>query len=272
MSIVLLQKIGSFFDMIKKVVLIGTGNVAWHLAHSLPLFGYCVVQIFGRDADKAQGLALEIGADYTADYNEIYVNADFYIYAVTDNALSQVIDNIKVDSGVHIHTSGSVDIDVFEGKKSNYGVVYPLQTFIRNKKIDFSKIAIFIEANSADTMPRVEEFAKKLSFKIFDTDSRQRRQVHLAAVVACNFTNYLWQVANDLLKENHFPFRDVMLPLIEESVDKLKYMSPTEAQTGPAVRQDTDTIAKHIRLLEDNDDLQYLYRYMSDLIIKSVVR
>lgn len=256
--------------MIKKVVVIGTGNVAWHLAHSLPLFGYCVVQIFGRDLDKAQGLALEIGADYTTDYNEIYTNADFYIYAVADNALHQVIDNVKVDSGVHIHTSGSVDIDVFRGKKSNYGVVYPLQTFTRNKKINFSKIAIFIEANNTDTMPKVEEFAKKLSLKIFDTDSRQRRMVHLAAVVGCNFTNYLWQVANELLKENHFPFRDVMLPLIEESVDKLKYLSPMEAQTGPAVRQDTDTITKHLQLLDKNDDFRHIYRYISDLIIKSV--
>ena len=145
--------------MIRKAVILGTGNVAWQLAHSLPLFGYCVVQIFGRNAAKAEDLASAVGADHTDSYDEIYPDADIYIYAVSDDAISEVVASVRLDSGVHVHTSGCVGIDVFEGSKSNYGVVYPFQTFTRNKKIDFSKVAIFFEANNDSSRSRVEEFA-----------------------------------------------------------------------------------------------------------------
>lgn len=254
--------------MIKRVVIIGTGNVSWMLAHSLPLFGYCVVQIVGRHEEKAQSLALEIGADYTSHYDEIYPNAEYYIYAVTDNAIAEVASNVPTNSGIHIHTSGSVGIEVFEGTKSNYGVLYPLQTFTRGKKIDFGKVAIFIEANNRETLESVEEFAKKLSLKVFDTNSRQRRSVHLAAVVGCNFANYLWQMSDTILKEHSFPFRDVMLPLVEESIDKLKYMSPKQAQTGPALRGDTQTIDKHLAMLNDNPQWQEIYKLLTAQIGK----
>ena len=255
--------------MIRKAVILGTGNVAWQLAHSLPLFGYCVVQIFGRNAAKAEDLASAVGADHTDSYDEIYPDADIYIYAVADDAISEVVASVRLDSGVHVHTSGCVGIDVFEGSKSNYGVVYPFQTFTRNKKIDFSKVAIFFEANNDNSRSRVEEFAKALSLKVFESNSEQRRSVHLAGVVGCNFANYLWSISYDILRQQGYPFRDVMLPLIEESLDKLRYMSPSEAQTGPARRGDTGTIAAHEALLADNSDIAAMYRMLSKMIADS---
>lgn len=254
--------------MIKRVVIIGTGNVAWQLAHSLPLFGYCVVQIFGRSEEKAQSLALEIGADHTSKYDEIYPDAEYYIYAVSDNAIEEVVARVPTDNGIHLHTSGSVSIDVFEAKKSNYGAVYPLQTFTRRKKIDFAKVPVFIEANGKECLEHIKVFAKKLSFKVFEADSRQRQNVHLAGVIGCNFTNYLWHISDTILKEYHLPFGDVMLPIIEESIDKLKYMSPEKAQTGPALRGDTKTIEKHLAMLENNRQWRELYRLFTNQIGK----
>ena len=168
--------------MLQKAVIIGTGNVAWQLAHCLPLCGCCVLQIFGRNAHKAESLALEVGAEHTDSYRDIYPNADFYIYAVADDALPEVVDNVETDAGIHLHTSGSVDIAVFEGKRSNYGVLYPLQTFTRGRMVDFGRVAIFTEANSADNLRRIGEFARRLSLKVFDVDSRQRRRVSLRAI------------------------------------------------------------------------------------------
>ena len=254
--------------MLQKAVIIGTGNVAWQLAHCLPLCGCCVLQIFGRNAHKAESLALEVGAEHTDSYRDIYPNADFYIYAVSDDALPEVVDNVETDAGIHLHTSGSVDIAVFAGKRSNYGVLYPLQTFTRGRMVDFGRVAIFTEANSADNLRRIGEFARRLSLKVFDVDSRQRRRVHLAGVIACNFANYLWQVADDVLHDDNLRFYDVLLPLIQETVDKLKYMSPAEAQTGPAKRGDTQTIARHLDMLGNTGDVADLYGMFSRLILQ----
>ncbi len=243
--------------MITKVVIIGSGNVAWQLAHSLPLLGVCVVQIFSRNEHHAQNLAMEVGADYTADYNEIDAEADFYIYAVSDDALPEVIESVKTDEGIHIHTSGSVGISVFADKKSKYGVMYPLQTFTRNRKIKLENTAFFIEANDATTLDQVEKFTKRISLKTFNFDSEQRRKIHLAGVFANNFTNAMWSVSDSLIKEQNLMFRDVLLPLVEESIEKLKYMTPAMAQTGPAIRDDQTTINKHIEILSNKPETQH---------------
>ena len=252
--------------MIRKVVIIGTGNVAWHLAHKLPLYGSCVVQIVGRNADKTQALALDIGADYSYDFSEIYPDADFYIYAVSDDSLSSVIESIKVKNGIHIHTSGSADIAVFEGWQEQYGVMYPSQTFTIGKNIDFEKIAIFIEGNNAEISNKIESFAKTLSLKTFNSSSQMRCKVHLANVIASNFANALWAKTYDILKSEGLRFADISLPLIEETLDKLRYMPPQKAQTGPAIRGDNQTINKHLKLLAQDPKFAKTYTQITNII------
>ncbi len=252
--------------MFTKAVIIGSGNVAWQLAHTLPLYGVCVMQIFSRNTIHAEALAGEIGADYTSEYSEISSMADFYIYAISDDALTEVITNIPTDNGVHVHTSGSVDISVFENTKTNYGVIYPLQTFSRNKKIEFGKVAFFIEANNKPTFERIEALTKKLSLKIFEVDSKQRRRVHLAGVFGNNFANAMWSIADDILKEQNIPFVDAMMPMIEESVAKLKYMPPSMAQTGPAKRGDHNTMKAHSELLGNETIVLNIYKMLSEFI------
>ena len=248
-----------------KSVIIGSGNVARHLAHWLPYCGCSVVQIFSRTLHSAQNLAMEIGAEFTDNYAEIVPDADIYIYAVSDDALYSVIQSVSVKNGLHLHTSGSVEMNVFEGEKENFGVLYPFQTFSKQKKVDFKKVPVFIETNNEQNLLFLENFAKKISEKIYKISSEQRKTVHLTGVFACNFTNHLWNISYNLLKENNLPF-EILLPLIEESVEKLHYISPQQAQTGPAIRGDKTVISKHLRLLENHKDLQEIYKILTEQI------
>ena len=254
--------------MFKKSVIIGSGNAAWHLAHWLPYCGCSVVQIFSRTLLSAQTLAMEIGAEYTNDFADIFPDADIYIYAVSDDALSFVIENVSVKNGLHIHTCGSVEMNVFADAKENFGVLYPFQTFSKQKKVDLKNVPFFIEANNTENLIILENFAKKISEKVYKISSEQRKIVHLTGIFACNFTNHLWNISYKLLKENNLPF-EILLPLIEESVYKLKYLSPQQAQTGPSVRGDKNVIEKHLQLLENDKDLQGIYRIFSEQIMKS---
>lgn len=254
--------------MIQKVVILGTGNVAWHLAHTLPLCGVCVVQVFGRSAAKAENLALSIGAEYASDYSEIYSDADFYIYAISDDQIAEVAREVKATGGIHIHTSGSVDMSVFEGLKERYGVLYPSQTFTIGKKVDFGKVAIFVEGSSDEVTREVEALARRLTLKIFQCSSEMRRRVHLVNVISSNFANALWVSATELLRADGLRFVDVTMPLVEETIDKLRYMPPAEAQTGPARRGDRKTIDKHMQMLAQKPELAEACRVLTELIIK----
>jgi predicted short-subunit dehydrogenase-like oxidoreductase (DUF2520 family) len=250
----------------KKAVFIGAGNVAWHLAHWLPYCGCSTVQIFSRTITSAQTLAMEIGADFTNDFTKIFPDADIYIYAVADDVLSSVIQNVSVGNGLHIHTSGSMEMNVFAEKKERFGVIYPFQTFSKQKTADIKKVPLFIEANNAENLITIENFAKKISENVYKISSEQRKIVHLSGVFACNFTNHLWNISYNLLKNTNLPF-NIIIPLIEESVAKLHYLSPKQAQTGPAVRGDKNVISKHLQMLENHKDLQEIYKIFSEQII-----
>ncbi|MDR0829285.1 MAG: DUF2520 domain-containing protein [Prevotellaceae bacterium] len=248
-----------------KVVIIGSGNVARSLAHALPYCGCAVEQIFSRNLLSAESLALEIGSDFTDDFEKISTDADFYIYAVSDDALRVVAEQVKAKSGIHLHTSGSVEMNVFEGKKENFGVLYPFQTFSKQKLADFKNIPIFIEANSQKNLDIIFDFAKNISNNVLKINSLQRKEIHLAGVFACNFSNFFYSIADDILRKNGLPF-EIILPLIEESVQKLHFISPKEAQTGPAVRGDKKIIGEHLKMLADNKDLCEIYRLISGYI------
>lgn len=247
------------------VVLIGAGNVATQIGLALRDKGITIRQIFSRTKQSAEALAKLCQCSYTTDIKTVQPNADIYIYSVKDDALPALIEQTNVQTGLHLHTAGSIPASVFENKKSNYGVFYPMQTFSKNKKVMFDNIPIFVEANSAQNLEQVKHLATLLSKNVTQCDSEQRKALHLAAVFCCNFTNHLYKVTNDLLKKEHLPFH-VMLPLIHETVDKLHHLSPEEAQTGPAVRYDTTVINKHLDALKDMPGEQALYALLSKRI------
>lgn len=249
-----------------KAVIIGAGNVATHLAYAYKDI-LNISQIFSRNTGNAKILAELIGCDnYTNDPRLIVPDADIYIFSVKDDAIEPLLDKIHIPrKAIAIHTSGSVSKNIFENRAHKFGILYPLQTFTKNIPVDFKKIAFFIEGNNTETYRDIEILAKYLSDNVYEADSEKRKQLHIAAVFACNFANNMWSIANEITDKNNLPF-EVLLPLIQATVDKLKYTNPINAQTGPAVRQDRKIINDHIEMLDGNK--KDIYRIISDNIIK----
>ena len=250
-----------------KTVIIGSGNVATHLARALKEH-LNIVQIFSRNISNAQNLAQSISKDckYT-NSQENLLTADLYIISIKDDAISgfltAVPDSLK--NSIWVHTSGSTPMSVFDGFNEAHGVVYPLQTFSKNVDIAMRDVSFFVEGSSKFISDALEKIFLQISDHVFYADSETRCQLHIAAVFSCNFTNYMYTIANDILKRHNIPF-SVLTPLIEETLRKAENNPPDRVQTGPAVRNDRNILNKHLSLLRNEE--QELYKLISESIIK----
>ncbi len=249
-----------------KVVCIGAGNVATHFAKALFNAGYLIGQVVSRTEEHARCLAQVVNARWTTDF-DLIEKADLYIYSVSDAALEEAIRRNPQTEGLHVHTAGSMSINLFSGLKGRCGVLYPLQTFSKEKPVDFGEVPLFVEATYSDDLNILKQLGADIGSKTFEADSLQRQQLHLAAVFACNFTNHLFAIADDLLKESGLPF-EVLSPLIRETVEKTATLSPREAQTGPAIRRDSNVMEKHLLKLSDHPQWQEIYRLLSESILE----
>lgn len=250
----------------KKVVVIGTGKVASHLTKALLQAGVKVLQVVGRSNESVKRLFDHIGTTlpYTTKKTEVSQEADLYICSVKDDAITQAVQGITIpENALLVHTSGSTDAAVLAPFATYYGVLYPMQTFSYGKEVDFSKIALYIEANNANHLNRLDVFAHTLSPNVKQVDSAMRAKVHLAAVFACNFTNHLYALAQDVLQEVNLPFTD-LLPLVDETTQKVHTLSPRMAQTGPAIRRDQHIINKQL------DQLQGRTKSIYQLLTESI--
>ncbi len=252
-----------------KVVFIGAGNLATRLSLEMQQAGMDVAQVFSRTARAAQQLADRLGCGWTIGPEDLLADADLYVFALKDSALETVIGRIKPNNGLWVHTAGSMPMSVFEGKARRYGVLYPLQTFSRERPVDFRQIPFFLEAaTEADGRWLAEEVAGRLSDNVRFLSSEKRRSLHLAAVFACNFANHMYALAAKIL-EGEGIAADVLCPLIDETAAKIHQMSPARAQTGPAVRYDENVMNKHLAMLAD-PAMQSLYREISRSIYKEM--
>lgn len=252
-----------------KIVLLGAGNVATHIGIELRKNGAEILQVYSRSQESAQKLSELLGVSYCCNIVELRNDADVYLYALKDDILETIIAQINIPDAVHVHTAGSISVDVFKKNAKNYGVLYPLQTFSKDKTVDFSKIPLFIEANNDFSNKIITNVAKLLSPKVNYIDSEKRKLLHLSAVFACNFSNFMYVTADKILSETGFDYR-ILLPLINETTDKLNYLSPKQAQTGPAARKDKKTIKKHIDLLQSDADAKKLYQFISKMIERNI--
>ena len=246
--------------------IIGAGNVATQLAPALGRH-LSIKAVFSRTYSNAETLAERISHDVVAfdDLQQIPLS-DLYIISVNDDAIAEVIEKTKtMTDGIWTHTSGSCPASVFAGFKKNYGVFYPLQTFSKNKEVDLSEIPFLIEGNNRPTTDFLVSLAEKISRTVLEVDSRRRTAVHIAAVFACNFVNYLWSEASDILNKSGMNI-SVLKPLLRETLAKLDELTPLEAQTGPARRNDRDIIDKHLGMLEGRPN--EIYRLLTDCIIE----
>lgn len=241
---------------------IGAGNIAWHLCGGLSA-SYTFKQIFSRDIDHARQLSLSINALPIADLSLLDLDVDFILVAVPDGAISDVLAIIPSNyAGIIMHCSGSTEMLVLD-KFNQFGVCYPLQTFSKQKEVALNQVPFFVEANTTTALNAISNIAKSLSPKVQEYSSTQRIKLHIAAVIACNFSNYMFDWAQQLVASPEV-FQH-LLPLIEETVQKVGQMDPKLAQTGPAKRKDLNTISKHISQLNDMQQKQ-AYQLISDMI------
>lgn len=248
-----------------KIVLLGSGNVATHLAKALKAKGEDVVQVYSPNLNNAKLLADLIAAEAVDDLNEVKQNADLYIISVKDDAIETIAKSLKNVSGLVVHTSGTTDINILSSQVKKAGVFYPLQTFSKGKEISFENIPLCIEASDESQLAILNNLAIKISRQVYQLGGEKRKVLHLAAVFACNFPNHLYALANKILSQNDLDF-EIIRPLIAETADKVMSNLPENVQTGPAVRDDESTLNKHLSMLTDMPELQNIYQTLSDSI------
>lgn len=244
-----------------QTVIIGSGNVAYHLAKAFVQNGISLSQIFGRNENELQKISSELNIPYSTQKLE---EADLYIICVSDNSVEEVSKIISKKDCLVTHTSGSLPKEVLIGeyRKSSF---YPLQTFSKTKNLDYSKIPFFIETENTEDQQLLTELASRISENVMESTHEKRKYIHLTAVFACNFVNHLFSRAKEISDAQEIPF-NYFLPLIDETVQKIHEIEPKSAQTGPAVRNDKRVLELHEQLLQD-ESLE-IYKTMNRSIKK----
>lgn len=248
----------------RKIVMIGAGNLATNLGKALVANGYEILQVYSKTMRSASALATNVNAIPTDNIEKINTEADVYIVSIKDNAMPDIIPTLckNKEEKVFIHTAGSIPLTIFKGMAEHYGVLYPMQTFSKDKAVNFNNIPCFIEGNDEIATTTVYSIATSISNNVRHLDSNARKQIHLAAVFACNFVNHCYEIASEILNEHNIPF-EVMLPLIDETAKKVHTIRPINAQTGPAIRYDKNVINMQSDMLNNNPLLKNIYESMS---------
>jgi len=249
-----------------KIVLIGSGNLAVHLGPALIKAGHNLLQVVGRTNTSTAKLASKLSCDFTTNPEEISTKADVYIIALSDEAIAGYAKLLPKTKKLILHTSGSVSSTVLKITGTEYGCIYPLQTFSRNRKVDFSSVPLCLEASTKKSAKQLEKLAGSISKNIHWIPENQRKILHLAAVFANNFGNHLYVIAEGLLQKNGLDF-ELLRPLIAETAAKIKNNSPQNMQTGPARRGDSGTINKHLALLKNKDQIRRIYEILTKSIL-----
>lgn len=244
-----------------KLTIIGSGNVTQHLLVAFRnIVGIEIVNVFARDKNNINHLIEN--NKIVSDFNDL-LTADLFIIAVSDDVIEQVSNQILFTDKLVVHTSGGVSIDVLNNKNRK-GVFYPLQSFTKNRAISFSEIPICIEANNENDYLILKNLAELLSKKVYKINSAQRKSLHISAVFVNNFVNHLYKIGNDICNENEVDF-DILKPLILETANKIMTISPHDAQTGPAKRNDSTVINSQLDFLSNHNQKE-IYKILTHSI------
>lgn len=252
---------------IQNIVLIGAGNVATHLGRAFKQAGIKIDQVYSRTENSAHHLSHELDTNYTCNISQLQQKTDLYIVAISDDAIPEIVKNMPLGKVPVVHTSGSVDMNVLSENNREYGVFYPLQTFSQNRFVQFQRVPICVEAGTGDFLKRLKSLGSAISNDVKEVDSEQRKAIHLAAVFACNFTNFMYAIAEEIANDSGFDF-DILRPLILETAEKVLVNKPHDVQTGPARRNDLAILEKHQHLLETYPGFLEVYKILSELIQK----
>ena len=243
--------------------------MATHLGVSLQQKGCEVVQVYSRTPESAALLAGMLNVPDVTSLSEVACDADIYIVALKDAVFLELLPVIIKgrEKALFVHTAGSLPMSLWKGAVSRYGVLYPMQTFSKQRAVNFEEVSFFVEASDAEELKTLKEIAGLLSPRVYEANSEQRKYLHLSAVFACNFANHMYALSAYLLKRQNLPF-EAMLPLIDETSRKVHELLPQDAQTGPAIRGDHNVMSSHLELLSDEPGIRELYEKISESIYR----
>jgi predicted short-subunit dehydrogenase-like oxidoreductase (DUF2520 family) len=252
---------------INTISFIGSGNVATALAIKLFNKKYTIRQVYSLNLNNAKRLAKQVNAK-AINNTENLLPADIYIMALKDDAIEIISKKIKNKLVPIVHTSGTVNSNVFlKNKFKVYGCLYPLQTFSKKNIQKIKSYPILLETSNPNFYKALEKLTKSISKNILPAKSEERLNIHLAAVFACNFTNYLYSISEEILNKNNHPL-DLLYPLIKQTAENSKNKKIFTYQTGPAIRGDNKTIEKHLNILKEQKEFSKLYQLLTKSIQK----
>ena len=251
-----------------KISFIGAGNVAWHMAQALDRNKHQVIEVFSRNLKNSKSLVEKLynaHAVETLDFSES--KSEIFVICVPDDALTSILHQTVFPSNcIVVHTSGSLSLEALSMiSHLKTGVFYPLQTFSKSKQVIFKNIPICIEAINKETEAILEKLAFSICENVCFYSSEDRKILHLAAVIACNFTNHMLTISKKILEKENMDFA-VLKPLIQETFEKALLNGPEKSQTGPAVRKDIKTITEHLHLLEKTPLTKEIYKNLTSSI------
>jgi predicted short-subunit dehydrogenase-like oxidoreductase (DUF2520 family) len=247
------------------IVIIGSGNVAAVLGRKFKAAGHNITQIYSRNASVASKLAYEWDTESTNYKSLISREGEVYIIAVPDDAINDVVLDLYLPGKIIAHTAASVPKEVLKNVSNHYGVFYPLQS-LRKEMVTLPDMPVFFDGNDDKTKKKLEALAHSISDeKVAEAGDDARLKMHVAAVVVSNFTNHLYALADEYCRKEGLDFRQ-LLPLVEETASRIREISPRNAQTGPAIRHDKETIEKHLQLLKNHPQLKNIYLLLTESI------
>jgi predicted short-subunit dehydrogenase-like oxidoreductase (DUF2520 family) len=251
---------------VQNIVVIGSGNVAFHLVKAFGKKGIKVLQIMAHNEKTARALSKAFSVPFILDPGMLFKEADLYLLTVQDDKIRETALGLHLKDQLLVHTSGFSSIDALSGTSSRTGVMWPLQTLSAGRTIEYNNIPFFVEGLSEEISEILLQFVGIVSKHVMVTDSPTRQKIHLAAVIASNLTNQLYSISASILERQDIPFK-VLAPLILETAAKAGKQHPFQSQTGPAVRHDLRVIEKHLELLRDDPAFHDIYRLITENII-----
>lgn len=251
--------------MIRKVTIVGSGNIAHWMAYALTRQGFVLNQVYSRQKEHALALAEKYDAAAIDELSQLSSDSDLYVFAIKDDLLPTLVQQLPFTLPLAVHTAGALSMSLFRGYADHYGILYPCQSL--NKGMDFSgvEVPLCVEANDTKTLEKLLDFARKISPLAKAVDEQQRFVLHRAAIFGCNFTNVMYGIAYNLMKEGGLDW-NLIMPLLQNTLDKVKTLNPKDVQTGPAVRHDEKVVHFHENALQD-EKVREIYRVLSEYIL-----
>ncbi|HEY4110145.1 DUF2520 domain-containing protein [Puia sp.] len=247
-----------------KVVIIGSGNVATVMGSRIAVAGHELLQVVARREAAAAALAAEWGCGYTTRWEAVDPGADIYIVSISDRALVDLPGVLSLPGRLVVHTAGAAPLAALEKVSPRHGVLYPLQS-LRKEIRPFPEFPLLIDARHPEDETAIDAFARTIARQVQHADDALRIKLHVAATFANNFTNYLYTLAADFCQQEQIDFH-LLLPIIAETAQRMQQYPPREVQTGPAIRDDRQTMERHLDILSNYHNMSVLYRQFSDQI------